>query len=111
MFVLCISGPAPTVSKGTHIIIPLVEELKGDRWEAAVVEQDGKRIKLLVNSPPTAVIGRYHLLVETNSLNGGTTPAHDPANDIFLLFNPWCEGKDKIKHRLNWGCFVISQTY
>uniref|UniRef100_A0A671UGU3 Protein-glutamine gamma-glutamyltransferase K n=1 Tax=Sparus aurata TaxID=8175 RepID=A0A671UGU3_SPAAU len=85
------TGPLPTVSKGTHVIIPFVEDLEDDRWEAAVVKQDDRRIKLSVNSPPTAVIGRYQLIVETNSTNGQFISTHDPANDIYMLFNPWCE--------------------
>ncbi|KAI3368984.1 hypothetical protein L3Q82_025956 [Scortum barcoo] len=85
------TGLLPTVSKGTHVIIPLVEELEDDRWEAAVVKQEDKRIKLSVNSPPTAVIGRYQLIVQTNCANGRAFSTHNPANDIFMLFNPWCE--------------------
>ncbi|XP_044054275.1 protein-glutamine gamma-glutamyltransferase K-like [Siniperca chuatsi] len=85
------TGPLPTVSKGTHVIIPLVEELEDGRWEAAVVKQDDKRIKLSVNSPPTTVIGRYQLTVETHCPNGQAVSTHDPANDIYMLFNPWCE--------------------
>ncbi|KAM9358547.1 protein-glutamine gamma-glutamyltransferase K-like [Symphorus nematophorus] len=85
------TGPLPAVSKGTHVIIPLVEDLEDNRWEAAVVKQDDKRIKLSVNSPPTAVIGRYQLIVETNCANGQAISTHNPANDIYMLFNPWCE--------------------
>ncbi|CAB1415190.1 unnamed protein product [Pleuronectes platessa] len=85
------TGPLPTVSKGTHVIIPLVEGLEDGRWEAAIVEQDDERIKLSVNSPPTAVIGRYQLTVETTNSHGQTVSTHNPANDIYMLFNPWCE--------------------
>ncbi|KAM8874912.1 protein-glutamine gamma-glutamyltransferase K-like isoform 1-T4 [Spinachia spinachia] len=82
------TGKLPTVAKGTHVIIPLVEELADDRWEAAVVKQVDKKILLSVNSSPTAAIGRYRLTVETNTTGGSK---HQPANDIFLLFNPWCQ--------------------
>lgn len=94
------SGPQPTVSKGTHVIIPLVKDLERDRWEAAVVKQDDNRTKLSVNSPPTAVIGRYQLTVETDCASGRAVSTHDPANDIYMLFNPWCEGTpcNKIFH-------------
>ncbi|KAF1386119.1 hypothetical protein PFLUV_G00114850 [Perca fluviatilis] len=85
------TGPLPSVSKGTLVTIPLVEELEDGRWKAAVVRQDGKRIMLSVNSPPTAAIGRYQLTVETHCANGQAVSNHDPANDIYLLFNPWCE--------------------
>lgn len=87
-----LSGLVPTVSKKTHVIIPLVEELQDDRWEAAIVKQDDRRIMVSVNSSPTAVIGRYQLIVETYSTNGQAVSTHDPANDIYMLFNPWCEG-------------------
>ncbi|XP_062280208.1 protein-glutamine gamma-glutamyltransferase K-like [Scomber scombrus] len=85
------TGPLPAVSKGTHVIIPLVEDLEEDGWEAAIVEQNDKRIKLSVYSPPTAVIGRYKLTVDTSCPNGQATSTHDPANDVYMLFNPWCE--------------------
>nr|XP_046247573.1 protein-glutamine gamma-glutamyltransferase K-like isoform X2 [Scatophagus argus] len=85
------TGPLPAVSKGTHVVIPLVEDLEDDRWEAAVVKQEDKKIKLSVNSPPTAIIGCYQLTVETDSPNGRAISTHDPANDIYILFNPWCE--------------------
>lgn len=90
---LTFSGPLPTVSKGTHVVVPLVENLKNDRWEAAVVKQDGNRLKLSVNSPATAVIGRYQLIVETSCASGQFISTHDPANDIYVLFNPWCRGR------------------
>ncbi|XP_015251619.1 PREDICTED: protein-glutamine gamma-glutamyltransferase K [Cyprinodon variegatus] len=85
------TGLLPAVSNGTHVIVPLVEELEDGRWEAAIVKQEDRKLRLSVNSPPTAVIGRYQLTIVTNSANGRDTSAHDPANDIYLLFNPWCE--------------------
>ncbi|XP_068175459.1 protein-glutamine gamma-glutamyltransferase K-like [Antennarius striatus] len=85
------TGPLPKVSRGTHVIIPLVGALEGNRWEAALVQQDGERIKLSVNSPPTAVVGRYRLRVETDCGNSITISTHDCSDDIYLLFNPWCK--------------------
>ncbi|XP_041647720.1 protein-glutamine gamma-glutamyltransferase K-like [Cheilinus undulatus] len=85
------TGSLPTVAKGTHVIIPLVEELQDGCWEAAIVEKDNKRIKMSVNSPPDAVIGRYQLTVETNCPDGQAVSTHNPDNDIYMLFNPWCE--------------------
>ncbi|KAJ8357746.1 hypothetical protein SKAU_G00205400 [Synaphobranchus kaupii] len=85
------TGPLPVVSKGTHVIIPLVEELEDECWETKIVKQDGNRVKLSVNSPPTALIGRYQLTVETHSPSGAAKSSHDPSNDIYMLFNPWSE--------------------
>ncbi|KAM9386374.1 protein-glutamine gamma-glutamyltransferase K-like [Pholidichthys leucotaenia] len=92
------TGPLPAVAKGTHVIIPLVKELEGSRWQAAVVKQEGKRLMLSVNSPPTAVIGRYQLTVETTCEHGQAISKHDPTNDVYMLFNPWCEGDPVYMH-------------
>uniref|UniRef100_A0A3P9IIN6 Protein-glutamine gamma-glutamyltransferase K n=1 Tax=Oryzias latipes TaxID=8090 RepID=A0A3P9IIN6_ORYLA len=83
------TGPIPKVGKRTHVIVPLVEELKGNCWEAAVVEENDKRIKLSVNSPGTAVIGRYRLTVEITCPNGLAIYTFNPSDDIYMLFNPW----------------------
>ncbi|XP_033853103.2 protein-glutamine gamma-glutamyltransferase K [Acipenser ruthenus] len=84
-------GPLPQVSKGTHVIIPLVEELEDNRWEAKIVQRVGTKMKLSVGSPVTAVIGRYKFAVATHSSGGDFKMEHNPKNDITFLFNPWCE--------------------
>ncbi|CAL8256332.1 unnamed protein product [Merluccius merluccius] len=85
------TGALPTVAKKTHAIIPLVEELEDDRWEAKIVKQKGNGVQLSVNSSPTAVIGRYRLSVVTSGLNPKVKSKHEPTNDIYMLFNPWCK--------------------
>lgn len=81
------------VSKGTHVIVPLVEHLEDERWEAKVVEQNGNKIKLSVNSPASAVCGLYGLSVTCSSSKGEAATTHDSSRNIVMLFNPWCEGK------------------
>ncbi|XP_027006519.1 protein-glutamine gamma-glutamyltransferase K [Tachysurus fulvidraco] len=85
------TGLRPLVSKGTHIIIPVMEELQDLCWEAKVVEQNANRIKLSINSPPDAVIGKYKLTVSTRSTGSESVTTHDPEKDIYMLFNPWCK--------------------
>uniref|UniRef100_H3CR91 Protein-glutamine gamma-glutamyltransferase K n=1 Tax=Tetraodon nigroviridis TaxID=99883 RepID=H3CR91_TETNG len=85
------TGPLPTVSKGTHATIPLVDSLKGKRWEAKIVEQSGNKVKLSVNSPASAVCGQYRLTVTCGSAEGEATTTHDCSKNIVMLFNPWCE--------------------
>ncbi|XP_043080830.1 protein-glutamine gamma-glutamyltransferase K isoform X2 [Puntigrus tetrazona] len=84
-------GNLPDVSKGTHVIVPLVKDLQDGCWEAKIVEQKGKRIKLSVNSPPNAAIGKYKFCVATSSPTGEAMSPYSPNNDIYMLFNPWCE--------------------
>ncbi|MBN3315606.1 TGM1 glutamyltransferase, partial [Atractosteus spatula] len=85
------TGPVPQVSKGTHIIIPLAEELEDNRWEAKIVEKSGCQIKLSVNSPATAVVSRYQLSVSTSSQGIRASSSHEAQGDVYILFNPWCE--------------------
>uniref|UniRef100_A0A8C7ZSB9 Protein-glutamine gamma-glutamyltransferase K n=1 Tax=Oryzias sinensis TaxID=183150 RepID=A0A8C7ZSB9_9TELE len=82
----------------THVIVPLVEELNGNCWEAAVVEENDKRIKLSVNSPGTAVIGRYRLTVEITCPNGLAIYTFNPSDDIYMLFNPWSKDDSVFLH-------------
>lgn len=90
---LCLTGPLPLVSKGTHVIIPLVDHLKHGRWEATVVEKNGNKVKLSVTSPADAVVGLYGLTVTTCPLKGETSTTHNSNKNIIMLFNPWCDGK------------------
>ncbi|XP_029309342.1 protein-glutamine gamma-glutamyltransferase K [Cottoperca gobio] len=85
------TGPLPMVSKGTHVIIPLVDHLEDERWEAKIVEQNGNKIKLSVNSPASAVIGLYGLVVTTSAPKSEATTTHNSDKNIVMLFNPWCE--------------------
>uniref|UniRef100_H3DJU1 Protein-glutamine gamma-glutamyltransferase K n=1 Tax=Tetraodon nigroviridis TaxID=99883 RepID=H3DJU1_TETNG len=85
------TGPLPTVSKGTQVNVPLVKNLEDGCWGAAVVKQEGNRIHLSVNSSATAAVGRYQLTVETTCTGGHAVSTHHPDNDVYILFNPWCE--------------------
>uniref|UniRef100_A0A8D3DJV0 Protein-glutamine gamma-glutamyltransferase K n=1 Tax=Scophthalmus maximus TaxID=52904 RepID=A0A8D3DJV0_SCOMX len=85
------TGPLPMVSKGTHVIIPLVDHLEDERWEAKIVLDNGNRVKLSVNSPANAVIGLYGLSVTTCTLRGEAATTHNSSKNIIMLFNPWCE--------------------
>lgn len=58
-----------------------------------MVEQSGNKVKLSINSPASAVCGRYALTVTCGSLKGEATTTHDCSKNIVMLFNPWCEGK------------------
>lgn len=87
------TGSLPLVSKGTHVIVPLVEELQDLCWEAKIVQQNRNQIKLSVNSPSNAVIGQYKLTISTRCRESDSATTHDPNKDIYLLFNPWSEGK------------------
>lgn len=86
-------GPLPMVSKGTHVIIPLVDNPEDKHWKGKIVEQNGNKIKLSISSPATAVCGLYGLTVTSSSSKDEPATTHDCSKNIVILFNPWCEGK------------------
>ncbi|KAK3518803.1 hypothetical protein QTP70_014891, partial [Hemibagrus guttatus] len=81
----------PMLSRGTLVTVPLVDKLENKCWEAKIVEQKDTRIKLSINSPPTAPIGCYELSVITWTPKGRTRFSCKPEDYIYLLFNPWCK--------------------
>ncbi|CAN9503313.1 unnamed protein product [Ophioblennius macclurei] len=85
------TGPLPLVSKGTHVIIPLDENLKESRWVAKTIEQTGNKLKLSVSSSANAVIGLYGLTVTTNPQKSEGSTIFTSSKNIAVLFNPWCE--------------------
>ncbi|XP_053542090.1 protein-glutamine gamma-glutamyltransferase K isoform X1 [Ictalurus punctatus] len=84
-------GLLPALSKDTLVTVPVVDKLENNSWEAKIIEQKDTGIKLSVNTSPTAPIGRYELSVKTWTPKGSNTYLRKPENDIYLLFNPWCE--------------------
>uniref|UniRef100_A0A3Q2Z2P6 Protein-glutamine gamma-glutamyltransferase K n=1 Tax=Hippocampus comes TaxID=109280 RepID=A0A3Q2Z2P6_HIPCM len=84
------TGPLPQVSKGTHVIIPLVDTLDNKRWGAKIEEQKNNKVKLSVKSTANAAIGLYGLTVTTSPLKNETPNIYTSSKNIIMLFNPWC---------------------
>ncbi|KAF4096269.1 protein-glutamine gamma-glutamyltransferase K-like [Onychostoma macrolepis] len=82
--------PIFTSNPGIRISVPLVDVLEDGCWEMKIVEQKDKSVRLAVNTLPTASIGRYRVTVESFSPRGRLLFPCTP-NDIYMLFNPWCE--------------------
>ncbi|XP_049603487.1 protein-glutamine gamma-glutamyltransferase K [Syngnathus scovelli] len=84
------TGPLPLVSKGTHIIIPLVDTLDNKQWGAKIEEQNNNKFTLSVSSTANAVIGLYGLTVTTSTLKNENPNIYTSSKNIIMLFNPWC---------------------
>ncbi len=88
--------PIFSSSTGIQISVPLVDVLEDGHWEMKIMEQKDKRVRLAVNTLPTASIGRYKVTVESFSPKGKLLFPCTP-NDIYMLFNPWCEGTESVQ--------------
>uniref|UniRef100_A0A8C4UKT0 Transglutaminase N-terminal domain-containing protein n=1 Tax=Falco tinnunculus TaxID=100819 RepID=A0A8C4UKT0_FALTI len=71
---------------GLCVELTLVEEEEAEGAEPP----GGPALRLAVTAPPHAPIGRYRLSVKTRTGAGEYAAPFDAANDVFLLFNPWC---------------------
>uniref|UniRef100_H3A119 Protein-glutamine gamma-glutamyltransferase K n=1 Tax=Latimeria chalumnae TaxID=7897 RepID=H3A119_LATCH len=105
-------GLLPQVSKGTLVIIPVVEELEYNEWGVKIVEATDNVLSLLVNSSPQAVIGRFELTVKLQPAGERENRTeHKPANDIYILFNPWCEADAVFVEDEEWRKeYVLNET-
>ncbi|KAL1249296.1 hypothetical protein QQF64_020301, partial [Cirrhinus molitorella] len=82
--------PIFSSNPGIRISVPLVDVLEDGRWEMKIVEQKDNRVRLSVNTLPTASIGRYKVTVACFSTRFKLLFPCTP-NDVYMLFNPWCE--------------------
>ncbi len=92
------TDPIFTSNPGIRISVPLVDVLEDGCWEMKIVEQKDKRVRLAVNTLPTASIGRYRVTVESFSPRGRLLFPCTP-DDIYMLFNPWCAGTESTEDK------------
>ncbi|XP_043914271.1 protein-glutamine gamma-glutamyltransferase K-like [Protopterus annectens] len=101
----------PQVTKGTLIIVPLVEEHNRMEWGAKVTQASGNHVTLSVNSSPEAVIGKFQLSVRTRGPGGELKTPSAPENSIYILFNPWCEKDSVFLDNEEWRKeYVLNET-
>ncbi|XP_078501069.1 protein-glutamine gamma-glutamyltransferase K isoform X1 [Lissotriton helveticus] len=84
-------GNSPQVSKGTMVLVPQVSEFDNGQWGSQVCEATGNQVTLWVNTSAQAPIGRWQMLVKTQSRGGSYVMARDPKHAVYILYNPWCQ--------------------
>ncbi|XP_068854558.1 protein-glutamine gamma-glutamyltransferase K [Aphelocoma coerulescens] len=92
-------GPSPQVAKGTHVLVPLGGS-SPTGWEAQLDEGVAEPVGggagadhalwAWLRAPPAAPIGRYALSARTRCPAGEFAAPFEAANDVVVLFNPWC---------------------
>eukprot|EP00058_Branchiostoma_floridae_P017392 XP_002602880.1 hypothetical protein BRAFLDRAFT_103263 [Branchiostoma floridae] len=84
-------GINPLPSKGTLLRLPVGDALKEGEWSAAVVKADGQNVKVSITSPANAIVGRYHVVVETELAGERSRSRKVDIRNVVVLFNPWCK--------------------
>lgn len=80
------------MGKGTHVIIPVGRGSNGG-WKAQVTKANGQNLNLRVHTSPNAIIGKFQFTVRTRCEAGEFQLPFEPQNEIYILFNPWCQGE------------------
>ena len=81
------------------------ETLQRSKWGALLqgVSDDEKTLKVQVNIPATAIIGKYKFTVEIQSeTEEGVRIATKPQTDVIVIFNPFCPRKHTIYLQSTW---------
>ena len=89
-----IPGDDPRQTTGTRISLILSDRDVDKKWGAWIRKNEEKMLYVRINTPPTCYVGVWKLQVETikkaDNKNIIFEYTHD--QDIYVLFNPWCEG-------------------
>ena len=63
-----------------------------DEWRAKVMKAEGTKLTVKISIPSDCLIGRYKMGVRTR-VGGDFAFRLAFEEHIYVLFNPWCEGK------------------
>ncbi|GFR83420.1 protein-glutamine gamma-glutamyltransferase 4 [Elysia marginata] len=91
-------GSRPQGNKGTLLRLNL--DLSGAErspvagsWGAQVGQKDNSRVEVKVTPPPTALVGKYNVFVETALKGEAESKRRFEMEDeiLYVIFNPWCQ--------------------
>lgn len=100
-------GDSPKPSKGTvqRLALRSAEDgLERWKWSAALRSQDDEVLTIQLQSPPTCLIGKWKLSLDTKKLKERTDENDEEEEEapkinkyahkerIYIIFNPWCKG-------------------
>ena len=101
-FLFASSGSRPQGNKGTLLRLNL--DLSGGvtvpanpapgNWKAQVKKCDASGMEVAFTPPPTALVGKYQVFVETVLHGDAESKRRFELKDeeVYVIFNPWCQG-------------------
>uniref|UniRef100_A0A8C5R7A8 protein-glutamine gamma-glutamyltransferase n=1 Tax=Leptobrachium leishanense TaxID=445787 RepID=A0A8C5R7A8_9ANUR len=78
-------GSSPSESSNTRAVMPVSRSGSKTKWSATSTST-GSTMAINMNSPSTAIVGEYRLILQI--VSGGRTSTHN-LGSFFLLFNAW----------------------
>ncbi|KAM8945856.1 protein-glutamine gamma-glutamyltransferase E-like [Pelodytes ibericus] len=90
---VCETGPSPSEASKTKAVFPLFGSQKKDTWSAVQTFSASNSLTVTLNSPSSAVIGRYRLNVAVFKESIENVPLQS-IGELSLIFNPWVQEDD-----------------
>lgn len=91
-FLLCHSGPSPEYSKGTYIpVFPTAK--RQSYWPGRITNTSGNSVTMGITAKADCIVGKYHLYVAVMTPFGIRRTRKDDNRSLYILFNPWAEGR------------------
>ncbi|VEN38687.1 unnamed protein product [Callosobruchus maculatus] len=93
-------GDSPKVPHGTRAVMRVLPEKKefpkdAFKWGAILNETNGQDIVVEIKPPPNAPVGIWKCVIVTSLIDvAGKREEFAVPDDIYLLFNPWCQDDD-----------------
>jgi hypothetical protein len=91
-------GKRPLPSRGSHVELKLSSHSSygESKWNLNTESIDGASVTFSVDTPPTCPVGKWHVKIDVQQ-HGGNSSSNmlrfGYRYPIYILFNPWCEGK------------------
>ncbi|XP_035678619.1 protein-glutamine gamma-glutamyltransferase K-like isoform X1 [Branchiostoma floridae] len=82
-------GDNPLPNKGTLLRMPVGKSLEDGKFSAALDSSEGGYAKVKITTPPDAIVGKYHVVIETMSDGKTFRSRKTDDNTVVVLFNPW----------------------
>ncbi|XP_078687728.1 coagulation factor XIII A chain-like isoform X1 [Branchiostoma floridae x Branchiostoma belcheri] len=82
-------GSNPVPNKGTLRRMPVEKSLEEGKWSAAIKSMKPGVYEVAITTPPDAIVGRYHVVIETTSDGKTFRSRKTDDNTVVILFNPW----------------------
>lgn len=107
--------------KGTHAIMKLIEtkqkQFKPEEWGASLVGKKGNALTIQIHIPVNCIIGPWNMRIKT-TLEGKDEKgekklyvfSYECQQDIFILFNPWCQGDGVYMPETNLKEYILNES-
>lgn len=94
-------GKKPLQHKATHVEVALSkDDVSACHWGATILTEKENNVTVRVVTPPTLYVGKWTFRVDVikKYLDKNIVYRYKHPEPIYILFNPWCKGRSKLRN-------------